>query len=97
MDKSKLATLKNSEIICIDLNDAPAGVAMDQQIDNKREIPMATGVIDAGGFLNALHSLGCAAPVRCEPFNAALRAKPREEILSIVAESMRKAFALILV
>ncbi|MFN0101187.1 MAG: sugar phosphate isomerase/epimerase family protein [Bryobacteraceae bacterium] len=92
---AELATLKNSEIICIDLNDAPAGVPVDQQIDSKREIPLATGVIDTAGFLNTLQGLGCDAPVRCEPFNAALRAKPKEEILATVADSMRRAFALI--
>ncbi len=90
-----LSTLKNSEVVCIDLNDAPAGVPVDQQIDSKREIPLATGVIDAAGFLNALQAIGCDAPVRCEPFNAALRAKPVEEILATVADSMRRAFALI--
>ncbi|MBL8240100.1 MAG: sugar phosphate isomerase/epimerase [Bryobacterales bacterium] len=90
-----LRTLKNSEVVCIDLNDAPAGVAVDQQIDSKREIPLATGVIDTAGFLNALQDIGCDAPVRCEPFNAALRAKPAEEILATVADSMRRAFALI--
>jgi sugar phosphate isomerase/epimerase len=90
-----LGTLKNSEVVCIDLNDAPAGVALDQQIDSKREIPLATGVIDTAGFLNALQSFSCDAPVRCEPFNAALRAKPPEEILATVADSMRRAFALI--
>jgi sugar phosphate isomerase/epimerase len=90
-----LATLKNSDVVCIDLNDAPAGMAVDQQIDSKREIPMATGVIDTGAFLNALAGIGCDAPVRCEPFNAALRAKPKEEILATVAESMKKAFSLL--
>lgn len=90
-----LGTLLKSEIICVDLNDAPAGVAVEAQIDSKREIPLATGVIDAGGFLNVLHELGSDAPVRCEPFNAELRAKPREEILSIVAAAMQKAFGLI--
>ncbi len=89
-----LRTLKNSDVVCIDLNDAPAGVALDQQIDSKREIPLATGVIDTAGFLNALQAIGCDAPVRCEPFNAALRAKPAEEILATVADSMRRAFAL---
>ncbi|MBM3754470.1 MAG: TIM barrel protein [Acidobacteria bacterium] len=92
-----LKTLRNEEIVCIDLNDAPAGIAIDQQIDSKREIPLATGVIDVRGFLNTLHALGCDAPIRCEPFNAALRAKPREEILGTVAESMRRAMALIIV
>lgn len=90
-----LATLKNSDIICIDLNDAPANIPVDQQIDSKREIPLATGVIDAAAFLNSLNQIGCDAPVRCEPFNAALRAKPREEILAVVADSMRRAFSLI--
>jgi sugar phosphate isomerase/epimerase len=90
-----LATLKNNEIVCIDLNDAPAGIPIDQQIDSKREIPMATGVINVGAFLNTLNTLGCDAPVRCEPFNAALRARPAEEILATVAASMRRAFALI--
>lgn len=90
-----LKSLHNEQVVCIDLNDAPAGVPIDQQIDSKREIPMATGVIDTGAFLNALHSIGCDAPVRCEPFNAALRAKPKEEVLSIVADAMKKAFSLI--
>ena len=90
-----LATLKNADIVCIDLNDAPANIPVDQQIDSKREIPLATGVIDTAGFLNALNQIGCDAPVRCEPFNAALRAKPREEILAVVADSMRRAFSLI--
>lgn len=90
-----LATLKNSDIVCIDLNDAPANIPVDQQIDSKREIPLATGVIDTAAFLNSLNQIGCDAPVRCEPFNAALRAKPREEILAVVADSMRRAFSLI--
>ncbi len=89
-----LASLKNSDIVCIDLNDAPANIPVEQQIDSKREIPLATGVIDTAAFLNTLNHLGCDAPVRCEPFNAALRAKPREEILAVVADSMRRAFSL---
>jgi sugar phosphate isomerase/epimerase len=90
-----LASVRNEEVVCLDLNDAPAGIALDQQIDSKREIPLATGVIDLRGFLNSLHKIGCDAPARCEPFNAALRAKPREEILGVVADCMRRAMSLI--
>jgi sugar phosphate isomerase/epimerase len=90
-----LQSLRNSDVVCVDMNDAPAGIAVDQQIDSKREIPLATGVIDTAAFLKALASIGCDAPVRCEPFNAALRAKPAEEILSTVAAAMRRAFALV--
>lgn len=90
-----LATLRNEDVVCVDLNDAPAGVALDQQIDSKRELPMATGVIPIGDFLNALQRIGYDGPIRCEPFNAALRALPRDEALAAVAQSMKKAFALI--
>lgn len=90
-----LETLRNEDIVCADLNDAPAGVPLDQQIDSKRELPMATGVIPVGDFLNALNRIGFDGPIRCEPFNAALRAMPREQALAAVAASMKKAFALI--
>jgi sugar phosphate isomerase/epimerase len=90
-----LETLRKEDVVCVDLNDAPKGIPVDQQIDNKRELPLATGVIPAGDFLNALQSIGFDGPVRCEPFNAALRAMPKELALAVVAESMKKAFALI--
>lgn len=90
-----LKTLSNKDVVCIDLNDAPSGIALDKQIDNQREIPMATGVIDMAGFLNALAAIGCDAPARPEPFNAALRAKSREEILSTVVVAMKSAMALV--
>jgi sugar phosphate isomerase/epimerase len=90
-----LETLRNEDIVCVDLNDAPAGIPIDRQIDSKRELPLATGVIPVGEFLNALHRIGFDGPVRCEPFNAALRALPREQALAAVSESMKKAFALI--
>ncbi len=90
-----LVTLRNEDIVCCDLNDAPAGVPLDQQIDNQRELPLATGVIPVSEFLNALYRIGFDGPIRCEPFNAALRALPPEQALTAVAASMKKAFALI--
>jgi sugar phosphate isomerase/epimerase len=92
---AELKTLSNREIVSVDLNDAPAGVALDQQKDSAREIPLATGVIDTAGFLTTLNGLDCDAPVRCEPFNAALRAMPPDQALKTTIEAMRKAFALI--
>jgi len=90
-----LATLTNKDIVSIDLNDAPAGLALDQQKDGQREIPCATGVIPLADFLNTLNKLGCDAPARCEPFNAPLRAMPPEQALETVSAAMKKAFALI--
>lgn len=93
--KDDLLTLKNSDVVSCDLNDAPAGIAVEQQIDSARELPCATGVIDVAAFLNALNAIGYDGPVRAEPFNAALRQMPKEQILTVTIEAMRKAFALI--
>ena len=90
-----LKTLTNHDVVSVDLNDAPKGVPVDEQQDGKRELPCATGVIDTAGFLNALNSIGCDAPVRCEPFNAPLRAMPPDQALQATIAAMKKAFALI--
>jgi sugar phosphate isomerase/epimerase len=49
-------------------------------------------VIDVKTFLNALVKIGYDGPVRAEPFNAALRAMPREAAVAATATAMRKAF-----
>ncbi len=90
-----LRSLAAADIISIDLNDAPAGRSRDEQKDLERELPLATGVIPLADFLKTLNELGCDAPARCEPFNAALRAMPPEQALAATAAAMKKAFALI--
>ncbi|MBM4156831.1 MAG: TIM barrel protein [Lentisphaerae bacterium] len=89
-----LATLTDADIVAVDLNDAPAGIPVDELVDGRRELPAATGVISVGAFLTALHRLGCTAPVRAEPFNAALREMPPASALAATAAAMKKAFAL---
>ena len=89
-----LLTLRNEDIITVDLNDAPQGIALDKQIDSARELPAATGVIPTKSFLDALRKIGYDGPVHAEPFNAALRALPREEACAATAAAMKKAFAL---
>lgn len=90
-----ILALQNKDVVSIDLNDAPSGVPIGEQVDSKREIPCATGVIPVADFLNSLNKIGCDAPARCEPFNAALRALPPEQALQTTIDSMKKAFALI--
>ncbi len=90
-----LLTLKNSDIVACDLNDAPAGIPIDEQIDNRRELPMATGVIDLQKFLSALVDIGYDGPIRAEPFNRALNELDNEAAVAATAQAMRKAFALV--
>ena len=93
--KADILALTNDEIVAVDLNDAPAGLQIDEQIDQKRELPMSTGVIDLSSFLNALNQIRYDGPVRAEPFNAELRNMPAEQAVQSTATAMKKAFALI--
>ncbi len=90
-----ILSLSNDQIVAVDLNDAPKGIELDDQIDNKRELPMATRVIDVAAFLKALNQLGYDGPVRAEPFNAVLRKMDAEAAVAATAAAMKKAFALI--
>lgn len=90
-----LLTLDKEDIVTCDLNDAQQGLTADQQIDQERELPMATGIIDLKSFLGALVRLGYDGPIRAEPFNAKLNAKEDEEALKATFGAMNKAFNLV--
>jgi sugar phosphate isomerase/epimerase len=93
--EADLLALKGSDVICCDLNDAPAGIATDLQKDLVRELPCATGVIDLKTFLSALAKIGYDGPIRAEPFKAELRRMPAEEAVGLTAKAMKQAFALV--
>jgi len=90
-----LLTLTNKEVVLCHLNDAPAGIPVDQQQDNSRELPCATGVIDMKAFLGALVKIGYDGPALIEPFYRPLREMPKEEALAATAAAMKKAVALV--
>ena len=93
--KQDILTLKNEDIISCDLNDAPPGIKKEDQIDNQRELPLATGVIDVKGFLEGLNEIGYDGPIRPEPFNAKLRAMPEDQACGVTIQAMKKAIDLI--
>jgi len=90
-----LLALQGRNVVAVDLNDAPSGIPKDQQVDNRRELPCATGIIDVGAFLNALNQIGYDGPVRVEPFNQAMNQMTKDEACEAAAAALKKAFALI--
>ncbi len=64
----QLRALTPAEVVVVHVNDAPSGVAVDDQLDGVRDLPGATGVIDIAGFLQSLQSIGYDGPVIPEPF-----------------------------
>lgn len=86
-------SLRNSDIVAVDLNDAPAGVPLDEQKDNQRELPAATGVIPVREFIAALTKIGYDGPVRAEPFNASLNALEDAEACAKTIAALKRAIA----
>ena len=73
--RDDLLSLSNKDIVACDLNDAPQGVEIDAQVDSRRELPAATGVIDLKAFLSAWWKSvtmdRCARAVQSRPERAA--------------------------
>lgn len=73
--------LTDRDVVQVHINDAPAGIALDQQVDNVRRLPGETGVIDARRFLWCLQKIGYTGPVMAEPFSDRVRQmKPHDAI-----------------
>jgi sugar phosphate isomerase/epimerase len=68
-----LAAIPLEKIVHVHINDAP-DIAREEQIDNVRLLPGASGVIDITGFLSTLNALGYDGPVAVETFSAQLNA-----------------------
>jgi sugar phosphate isomerase/epimerase len=91
-DLDQLGQLKNEQVVYVHISDAPRDVAFEDLIDNKRELPMETGVIDLPGFLGRLAAIGYDGPVTTEPFYPALGEMPPDEAIQRVKRGMEKAW-----
>lgn len=69
-----IAALDADQVVDVHLNDAPAGRARDEQVDDDRRLPGETGVIDVETFLGELDGIGYDGPVMAEPFSDAVAA-----------------------
>jgi sugar phosphate isomerase/epimerase len=92
--ETDLLSLKAADVVLCHLNDAPSGVPVEQQVDNRRALPCATGVIEVKSFLGAMIKIGYDGPLVCEPFSQELPKMPPEQALATVAGAMKKAVAL---
>jgi sugar phosphate isomerase/epimerase len=93
--EADLLSLSGEDVVACDLNDAPAGIEVHQQMDLTRDLPCATGVIDLKTFLGALVEIGYDGPIRAEPFKKELQGLPAEEAVAQTAAAMKRAFALV--
>lgn len=91
-DQADLKLLNARNVVDVHVNDAPAGVPVDEQVDSVRCLPGSTGVIDLYTFLSTLERVGYDGPVVVEPFNARLRAMTAEDAVRTTAEALDKVW-----
>ncbi|NKB66567.1 MAG: TIM barrel protein [Candidatus Latescibacteria bacterium] len=87
-----LQGLALEQVVDVHVNDAPAGVPVDEQLDNVRTLPGETGVIDIAGFLGALRAKGYSGPVMVEPFSQRLREMAADEACAATGAALRRVW-----
>lgn len=82
------------KIALVHINDAPAGIPLDELADNKRALPGSTGVLPLKEFIANLRQIGYQGPVEAEPFDDSLKLLASEEDrVKRIGESMQLAFS----
>ncbi|MCC6443625.1 MAG: sugar phosphate isomerase/epimerase [Armatimonadetes bacterium] len=84
-----LGRVRPERVVYVHVNDAPAGVPVDEQIDNIRCLPGETGVIDLVGFLRLLKAIGYDGPITPEPFSKKLSGLAPIEAARMTAEALQ--------
>ena len=81
--------LTAADVVAVHVNDAPAGIPVDEQLDHVRALPLETGVIDLVGFMHALRDIGYDGPVMPEPFSQGLEDLAAHDPLAAARETAR--------
>lgn len=84
----EIRALDEEQVVLVHVNDAPAGVDVDEQIDGVRALPGETGIVDVAGFLGALREIGYTGPVEVEPFSERVREMQPEDAARATAEAL---------
>lgn len=92
----EIEQLKAEDIVFVHVNDAPAGIPVDEQMDLVRTLPMETGVIEGPAMMRALAKIGYDGPVAAEPFSQRISDLAKQDPVAAATEtreSIEKLFA----
>ena len=84
--------LSASDVVYVHINDAPAGIDPDEQIDNIRCLPAETGVIPLTELMQILNSIGYEGPVTPEPFSKKVSEMSPPDAAKATAESLNQVW-----
>lgn len=84
--------LSKEDVVYVHINDAPAGIETDDQVDNVRALPGETGVIPLAEILRILQDMGYDGPVTPEPFSKQLDNVTSAKAAQLVGEMLDKVW-----
>lgn len=84
--------LSASDVVYVHINDAPAGIDPDEQIDSIRCLPAETGVIPLTELMQILDGIGYDGPVTPEPFSKEVNAMEPADAAKTTAESLNQVW-----
>lgn len=87
-----LRQLTREQVGYVHVNDAPAGIPIEQLQDLERALPATTGVIDLGAFIAELRRMNYDGPIVAEPFDATLKQLDPLEAARRGSESIQRMF-----
>ena len=87
-----LASIPAEQVVHVHINDVP-NVSLDEQRDNVRFLPGATGVIDIAAFLKTLAAIGYDGPVSTEVLGDALKDLSPDERAAQTIAAQKSVFA----
>jgi sugar phosphate isomerase/epimerase len=82
----------NESIVMAHINDGVKGRTLDEQLDQERELPGATGVLRIGEFMKGLKDLNYDGPVFIEPFYKPLVEMSFDDAIKTAKASMDKVW-----
>ena len=84
--------LSASDVVYVHINDAPAGIDPDEQIDNIRCLPAETGVIPLTELMQILTEIGYDGPVTPEPFSKEVNEMEPSDAAKATADSLNQVW-----
>ena len=84
--------LSLADVVYVHINDAPAGIDADEQIDNIRCLPAETGVIPLTELMRVLTDIGYEGPVTPEPFSKTVNAMEPVDAAKATGASLDKVW-----
>ena len=90
--RDDFAKFTGAQVALVHINDAPAGIPVEEQEDLVRKLPGATGVLRIAEFFDGLKSIGYDGPVLVEPFEEKLREMTYEKALETVMDAINRVW-----